>query len=62
VLLQSGEVAWSVPREWTDLEGPDPEVVLGEGRSPFRVRDLIDLAQVVEQLSERSSPETPDET
>jgi hypothetical protein len=30
---------------------PDPEVVMGQGRAPFRVADLVDLAQLVERLS-----------
>jgi hypothetical protein len=60
VLLQVGDGVWSLPRGWTDLVAPDPEVVVGEGRCPFRLRDLLDLAVVVEQLTARRSLERSD--
>jgi hypothetical protein len=41
----------SVPPQWTDVVTPDPEVVMGQGRAPFRIADLVDLAQLVERLS-----------
>jgi hypothetical protein len=41
----------SVPPQWTDVVAPDPEVVMGQGRAPFRVADLVDLAQLVARLS-----------
>jgi hypothetical protein len=31
----------SVPIEWTDLGEVDPFVVLAQGRSPFRLEDLL---------------------
>ena len=40
----------SVPASWTDLVPEDPLVYLAAGRSPFRVVDLIELAQLVERL------------
>ena len=51
----------SVPREWTDLVAPHPEVVIGEGRSLFRVQDLIDLARLVGGLVGERSLEASDE-
>ena len=42
----------SIPASWTDVEGPDPFVVLAAGRSPFRVADLLALAALVEELGE----------
>ena len=42
---------WSVPPQWTDIVAPDPEVVMGRGRSFFRVVDLLELAVLVEHLA-----------
>src|ERR1700728_4644374 len=42
----------SVPRPWTELVAPDPKVVLAEGRAPFRVVDLLELADLVSRLVE----------
>ena len=35
----------SVPVGWTDLLPPDPYLSLGQGRSRFRVEDLLRLAE-----------------
>ena len=43
---------WSLPAPWTDVEGPDPVVVAGAGRSPLRVDDLLDLASLLAQVGE----------
>ncbi len=52
VLLRVDDaMVWSVPPQWTDLVAPDPEVVMGGGRSFFRVVDLLDLAALVERLA-----------
>ena len=59
LLLEVNEQVCSIPREWTDLVAPDPEVVLGEGRSLVRVRDLMDLARLVGRLAGKRSPEGP---
>ena len=40
----------SVPEGWTDLVVDDPVVVLGGGRSHFRVRDLLELADLLREL------------
>jgi hypothetical protein len=40
----------SVPRQWTDVVAPDPEVVIGDGRSLLRVADLLELADLVSRL------------
>jgi hypothetical protein len=42
----------SVPRQWTDVVGPEPEVVIGEGRALFRATDLLELADLVSRLVE----------
>lgn len=44
------EVVRSLPASWTDVEGPDPFTVLGEGRSYFRVDDLLSLAGLLREL------------
>ena len=40
----------SVPTHWTDLAGEDPVVVMGAGRSHFRVRDLLELVKLIRGL------------
>lgn len=47
----------SVPPQWTDLEAPDPEIVIGAQQALFRLGDLLDLACLVEQLSKRETRE-----
>lgn len=43
----------SVPRQWTDVVAPEPEVVIGGSRSLFRLADLLALADLVSQLVEQ---------
>jgi hypothetical protein len=43
---------YSVPANWTDVEGTEPFVVLSAGRSLFRVEDLLILSALVRELSE----------
>jgi len=47
----------SVPKQWTDLVAPDPEVVISEGRALVRILDLEALAQLVAELIGRISGE-----
>ena len=61
VLLKADGHICSVPREWTDLVAPDPEVAIAAGRSLFRLRDLMDLARIVADLAATHSLEAPDE-
>ena len=44
-----GHVA-SLPARWTSLVADDPVVVMSNGRTPFRVDDLIELAALVSRL------------
>ena len=44
----------SLPIGWTELASPEPYLTIGEGRSRFRVEDLLELA---EQLKDRTDPE-----
>jgi hypothetical protein len=46
----------SVPPQWTDLVAPDPEIVMGERRAPFRVVDLLELARLVDRLRRDDVP------
>jgi hypothetical protein len=46
------EHVWSVPADWTDVEGPDPVVVMGAGRAHFQVADLLALARLLEEMEE----------
>lgn len=41
----------SLPTGWTDAGDPDPFVVVAAGRSPLRVEDLLELAELMEGLS-----------
>ena len=38
---------------------PDPEVVMGQERAPFRVADLVELARLVTRLCPQRRPEAP---
>jgi hypothetical protein len=40
-----------LPASWTDVDGPDPFLVLSAGRSHFRADDLLQLATLVRALS-----------
>jgi hypothetical protein len=40
----------SIPLAWTSLAPPDPFVLLSAGRSPFRLEDLIQLAQLIHRV------------
>ena len=44
--------AWSIPVGWTDLLPPDPAVKAGRGRAPFRLEDLLRLAEFVADRSQ----------
>ena len=39
-----------MPMSWTSLAPPDPFVETSAGRSPFRVRDLLALSDLVASL------------
>ncbi|MHC4091879.1 MAG: DUF5372 family protein, partial [Planctomycetota bacterium] len=39
----------SLPARWTSVCVPDPFVVVAAGRAPFRVEDLLRLAELVRQ-------------
>lgn len=41
----------SLPTGWTDAGDPDPFMVVSAGRSPFRVEDLLELAELMVGLS-----------
>ena len=40
----------SAPTGWTDMADVDPFVVMAAGRCPFRVEDLLALADLAEQV------------
>ena len=41
----------SLPRAWTDAADLDPFVALAAGRSPFRVEDLLLVAELLGRLA-----------
>jgi hypothetical protein len=56
VLLQDDcATVWSVPPQWTDLVGLDPEVAIARGRALLRAVDLMELAGLVKHLSDRAA-------
>ncbi len=57
VLLEVDSEIYSVPRHWTDLVAPDPEIVIGEGRSCFLLEDLIELTRLVACQSDSQDTE-----
>jgi hypothetical protein len=50
---EQGELG-SLPTGWTDAADADPFVVMAAGRSLFRIADLLELADLVEQVRSRS--------
>ncbi len=40
----------SLPAGWTDVEGPDPLLVVAAGRAHFRAADLLALAALLQKL------------
>jgi len=54
VLLKVGEDdICTVPRQWTDLVAPEPEILMGAGRTFFLLGDLLRLVELVRDLSAR---------
>ena len=49
----------SLPASWTSAAAGDPFVAISVGRSPFRVVDLLSLAELVARADE--SPRPPEE-
>ena len=47
---EQGDAA-SIPLVWTDAAGIDPSVEIAQGRSAFRVTDLLRLCELVKDLS-----------
>ena len=42
----------SIPATWTDIEPEDPFVEASQGQSLFRIEDLIQLVDVIENVNE----------
>ena len=40
----------SLPAGWTDAVAPDVFVAMAAGRSPFRVEDLVGLAELIDRF------------
>jgi len=49
----------SLPRAWTSVADVDVFVALSGGRCPFRVADLLALAEVIDGLGSPPSTEGP---
>jgi len=46
----AGDALKSLPARWTSVSPEDPFVVVAAGRSPFRVEDLRELAELIGRL------------
>jgi Family of unknown function (DUF5372) len=46
----------SMPAQWTSLLPVDPFVSISAGRSPFRVRDLLELSQLIIRIRQATAP------
>ena len=47
------DASWQLqrlPASWTDVVGEDPFVTVAAGRSPLRLEDLLQLADLLERL------------
>ncbi|MEU4234851.1 DUF5372 family protein [Nonomuraea sp. NPDC026600] len=51
---ERGQVV-SLPAGWTDVDPPDPFVVVAAGRCPFRVQDLLAVADLIDTLRQGMS-------
>jgi hypothetical protein len=45
----------SLPARWTDVLPPEPLVAMSQGRSPFRVDDLVPLVALIRQLDRQAA-------
>ncbi len=50
----------SLPATWTSVVPPEPFVELSAGRSLFRIEDLLALAALVRELTERNWTDVTD--
>jgi hypothetical protein len=53
--LDDDGVMKSLPTAWTDAAPPDAFVARAAGRSPFRVVDLVELAELVGAVTDTSA-------
>jgi hypothetical protein len=48
-----------IPIAWTSLNPEDPAVLFGNGRAPFRLQDLLELARLIATLHGTDRSESP---
>lgn len=48
---------YSLPASWTDIGPEDPFVKISQGRSYFRFKDLLALAELVQQIQQEIESE-----
>jgi hypothetical protein len=48
-----------IPIAWTSLNPEDPVVLFGQGRAPFRLTDLLEVARLLDGLRDSDQPQTP---
>ncbi|WP_276970634.1 DUF5372 family protein [Ferrimicrobium acidiphilum] len=52
-IVGQGGLTTSMPATWTDVDPPDPCVVVSAGRTAFRIQDLLALAGLLDSLQSR---------
>ncbi len=52
-IVGQGGLTTSIPATWTDVDPPDPYVVVSAGRTAFRIQDLLALAGLLDSLQSR---------
>ncbi|MFI1919316.1 DUF5372 family protein [Nocardia sp. NPDC020380] len=48
---------FSLPAGWTDVVAPDPFVVIAEGRCPFTMSALLELASLIDRVRTQPGPD-----
>ncbi|MGV9881221.1 DUF5372 family protein [Streptomyces sp. NPDC003006] len=49
-VLDEDGLVMSLPAVWTDIDPVDPFIVIAAGRCPFRLEDLLAVADLVDAL------------
>lgn len=54
-LVDENDEVVSLPAAWTDIDPVDPFVAMAAGRCPFRVADLLAVADLIDALRRQAS-------
>lgn len=59
-LLNAGGTEFSLPLDWTDAGDVDPFLLYSQGRSHFRVDELVLLSDLIAAIASTSKAEQPE--